>query len=380
MDERTSISPTALTMLGRPRESSPGGAGAGSRRCTATGWTGRVLVANPIEALIASASGTMPTGSVPPRSAASPPTTRHAAHHPRRPRARAGRLRGRRRTSRPPCHVARGPRAWGSTTGTWQSWRCGSAAGPTPTRRASGLRASSPQADQLRVWLCAKGLRALAELAALARARRDAEAARRLARQARRCSPSPAAPPTASAITPNAGGWLALAEAEDDRAQGVARRTRGPAASTWDGWNARCWRPTAAGARPRRSYHGRTPHRRCPPARWAHAVATRVGAEPLRARARTARPTSAARRRPPGRAHRPPTWSRWADTLGSRARSRRPRSRRSRRHQPRHRQGPVHQREDGKRPCLQHPAEARRHQSTRGRRGRPPPIRPVPHP
>ncbi len=39
-------------------------------------------------------------------------------------------------------------------------------------------RASSPQAAQLHVWFCAKGLRALAELAALARARRDANAVR----------------------------------------------------------------------------------------------------------------------------------------------------------------------------------------------------------
>ena len=41
---------------------------------------------------------------------------------------------------------------------------------------ASLARAHSRQAAQLRVWFCAKGLRAQAELAALARARRDAEA------------------------------------------------------------------------------------------------------------------------------------------------------------------------------------------------------------
>ena len=39
-------------------------------------------------------------------------------------------------------------------------------------------RARSRDAAQIRVWLCAKGLRAQAELAALARARRDADAVR----------------------------------------------------------------------------------------------------------------------------------------------------------------------------------------------------------
>ena len=42
--------------------------------------------------------------------------------------------------------------------------------------RAGLARARSRQAAQLRVWFCAKGLRAQAELAALARARRDSDA------------------------------------------------------------------------------------------------------------------------------------------------------------------------------------------------------------
>ena len=76
---------------------------------------------------------------------------------------------------------------------------------------ADGLaRASSPRAAQLRVWFCAKGLRAHAELAALARARRDATPSRWLARSRREAaSPSlDVAAAEASAITPNAAGWL----------------------------------------------------------------------------------------------------------------------------------------------------------------------------
>ena len=71
--------------------------------------------------------------------------------------------------------------------------------------------ARSRQAAQLHIWFCAKGLRAQAELAALARARRDTEAAhawlakaRKLLAVARRSAQE------ASAVTPNAAGWLAL--------------------------------------------------------------------------------------------------------------------------------------------------------------------------
>ena len=96
--------------------------------------------------------------------------------------------------------------------------------------------ASSPHADQLRVWFSAKGLRALAELAALARARRDAEAAVAwLAKADRLVTIARSAAATASSITPNAVGWLALAEAEYDRAQGRgALHTWSGAASTWE--------------------------------------------------------------------------------------------------------------------------------------------------
>jgi DNA-binding Lrp family transcriptional regulator len=113
--------------------------------------------------------------------------------------------------------------------------------------------ARSPQAAQLRVWFCAKGLRAQAELAALARARRDAGAVRTwLARAGKLIAVARDAAAEAAAVTPNAAGWLALAEAEHQRARGVARpELWADAADAWE----RLERPppTAAGARPRRS-------------------------------------------------------------------------------------------------------------------------------
>ena len=59
----------------------------------------------------------------------------------------------------------------------------------------------------------------------------------------------------ASAVTPNAAGWLALAEAEYQRAHGVARpeSVAGRRGQPGSGSSARRSPPTAAGARPRRS-------------------------------------------------------------------------------------------------------------------------------
>ncbi len=145
-------------------------------------------------------------------------------------------------------------------------------------------RASSRQAAQLRVWFCAKGLRAHAELAALARARRDADAslewlarARRLIEVARRSAAE------ASSVTPNADGWLALAEAEYARARGVARpEVWSDAAAMWQ----RLARPPlAAYCRWRQAEAlvaaGASRPEATVPLREAHAVATRIGAKPL---------------------------------------------------------------------------------------------------
>jgi len=144
--------------------------------------------------------------------------------------------------------------------------------------------ASSREAAQLRVWFCAKGLRAQAELAALARARRDENAAstwlagaRKLIAAARRATEE------ASGITPTTDGWLALAEAEYERTIGIARpESWSEAAAAWEHLErppvaAYCrWRQAEAlvsAVAPRAEASATL--------RDAHAVATRIGAQPL---------------------------------------------------------------------------------------------------
>jgi DNA-binding CsgD family transcriptional regulator/tetratricopeptide (TPR) repeat protein len=183
---------------------------------------------------------------------------------------------------------------------------------------AALTQASSPHTDQLRVWFSAKGLRALAELAALARARRDADATIAwLAKADRLVTIARSAAATASSITPNAGGWLALAEAEYDRAHGLgAPDTWSGAASTWEHLErpvlaAYCrWRETEALVAvnaPRTAA--------AIPLRSAHRAATRIGAEPLRRElellAQRARLDFFGPEPTP-----PDETSRWADALG----------------------------------------------------------------
>jgi len=145
-------------------------------------------------------------------------------------------------------------------------------------------RASAPRAAQLHVWFCAKGLRAQAELAALARARRDPNAVRTWLAQARKLiNVARRAAAEASPVTPNADGWLALAEAEHERARGDARpKPWSEAADTWERLErpplvAYCrWRQAealvAAGS-------SRTEAN--VPLREAHAISARIGAQPL---------------------------------------------------------------------------------------------------
>jgi DNA-binding CsgD family transcriptional regulator len=145
--------------------------------------------------------------------------------------------------------------------------------------------ASSPYTDQLRVWFSAKGLRAVAELAALARARHDAVAAAAwLAKADRLVTIARCAAATAAAVTPNAVGWLALSEAEYGRAHGrEAPDTWSAAATAWEHLQrpvlaAYCrWRQTEALVAMDASRTAAAI-----PLRSAHTVATRVGAEPLR--------------------------------------------------------------------------------------------------
>ena len=137
---------------------------------------------------------------------------------------------------------------------------------------------------QIRVQLCAQGMRAQAELAALARARRNSDAIQGWLDRARTLiGIARDAAAEAAAITPNAAGWLALAEAEYKRACGIAPpELWSEAARMWERLErsplaAYCrWREAealvAAGAS--RTEAGA-------PLREAHAVAARIGAKPL---------------------------------------------------------------------------------------------------
>jgi DNA-binding CsgD family transcriptional regulator len=145
-------------------------------------------------------------------------------------------------------------------------------------------RARSRGMAQLRVQLCAKGLRAQAELAALARDRRDAAAVRSwLTRAERLIATARRSATEAAAVTPNATGWLALAEAEHRRARGDARpELWAGAADTWE----RLERPPlAAYCRWRQAEAlvaaGASRAEASGPLRQAHAVAARIGAAPL---------------------------------------------------------------------------------------------------
>jgi DNA-binding NarL/FixJ family response regulator/tetratricopeptide (TPR) repeat protein len=146
-------------------------------------------------------------------------------------------------------------------------------------------QARSGEAAQIRVQLCAKGLRAQAELAALARARRDDAAlrvhldrARDLLALARRAA-ADAAP-----ITPNATAWHLQAHAEHTRTSGAAAQEWADAAAAWD----RLERPPlAAYCRWRQAEAliaaGASRAEASVPLRDAHAVAARIGARPLAA-------------------------------------------------------------------------------------------------
>jgi DNA-binding CsgD family transcriptional regulator len=121
-------------------------------------------------------------------------------------------------------------------------------------------------------------------MAALARGRRDSDAhSGWLDRAEKLITIARDAAAEAAAITPNAAGWLALAEAEYERVGGAARpELWSEAARTWE----RLERPPlAAYCRWREAEAlvaaGATRTEATAPLREAHAVATRIGAEPL---------------------------------------------------------------------------------------------------
>jgi tetratricopeptide (TPR) repeat protein len=145
-------------------------------------------------------------------------------------------------------------------------------------------RVRARDAALFRVQLCAQGLRARAELAALARGRDDTHAldghlgrAQRLVTAARRAATE------AAAVTPNARGWRALAEAEYVRAGGDARpEAWSEAAAAWEQLERP---PLAAYCRWRQAEALVAERAVCADAavafREAHAVAVRLGAQPL---------------------------------------------------------------------------------------------------
>jgi DNA-binding CsgD family transcriptional regulator/tetratricopeptide (TPR) repeat protein len=145
-------------------------------------------------------------------------------------------------------------------------------------------RLPAQEAALLRVQLCAQGLRAQAELAALARARRDSDAlTTRLQRARQLLTAAREAAVEAAPVTPTAAAWRAVAEAEYDRAQAHPNpRSWEEAAAAWEALQrppmvAYCrWRQAEALV----AVDASTADAALP-ARAAHAVAQRLGARPL---------------------------------------------------------------------------------------------------
>ena len=145
-------------------------------------------------------------------------------------------------------------------------------------------RLPAQEAALLRVRLCAQGLRAQAELAALARARRHRdELTDRLQRALQLLDTTREAAIEAAAVTPTAAAWRAVAEAEYDRARAH------PNPRSWDeaaaAWEALQQPPIVAYCRWRQAEAlvtaGAPGADTALPARAAHATAQRLGARPL---------------------------------------------------------------------------------------------------
>jgi DNA-binding NarL/FixJ family response regulator len=144
--------------------------------------------------------------------------------------------------------------------------------------------AGSGNTFQLRVWFCAKGLRAQAELAALARARRDIKAELSwLGRTHELIAIARVAAAEATATMPNAAAWLALAEAE----YGRTHRTGGSAlwSAAAEAWDLVERRPLVAYCQWREAETlvaaGASRTEASVPLRQAHAAAVHIGAGPL---------------------------------------------------------------------------------------------------
>jgi DNA-binding CsgD family transcriptional regulator len=145
-------------------------------------------------------------------------------------------------------------------------------------------RTRERDAALIRVQLCAHGLRAQAELAALGRARRDAGAVRdRLARARKLVIAARRAATEAEPVTPNAAGWRAQAEAEHARARDQAQPDAWSEAATK--WEQLERSPLATYCRWRQAEalvaRGAGPAEASVPLRQAHAVAVGMRAQPL---------------------------------------------------------------------------------------------------
>jgi tetratricopeptide (TPR) repeat protein len=147
-----------------------------------------------------------------------------------------------------------------------------------------GLERRLPDDAFYRVQLCAQGLRAQAELAAVARDNDDDDAVLGQLHSARKLlAAARGAAAAAAPVTPNAAGWRALAEAEYERAHGEARPDAwSDAAAAWDQLDRP---PLAAYCRWRQAEAlvsaGASRREAGVPLRVAHDVATRLGARPM---------------------------------------------------------------------------------------------------
>jgi DNA-binding CsgD family transcriptional regulator len=147
-------------------------------------------------------------------------------------------------------------------------------------------QAGNPGYAELEAELCATGLRAQAELAALARARRHTDhvqsaltRAAALLDQARRAAAS------AASLNPNIAGWRALADAEYARTIVTAPGQPALWSAAAERWDSLQRPPRAAYCRWREAEAliaaGATHLEATAPLRAAHQVAARIGAQPL---------------------------------------------------------------------------------------------------
>jgi DNA-binding CsgD family transcriptional regulator/tetratricopeptide (TPR) repeat protein len=276
----------ALTMLGRPRESAQVGRAA-REMIRRYGVDSAVLVSNEVEALVATGdwdeADTLSAGALRAMASSYPYALLIVRGLVETGRGEFDDARAHLEAASDTLREDRGLGlydAWLADLALWEHrWTDAEAA------VEQGLaQARHPGAAQIRVQVCARGLRADADLAALARARRDGDALRdRLGRAQRLLDVARRAAAEASAITPNAEGWLALCEAEHVRALGEARPDEwARSAATWE----RLERPPlAAYCRYRQAEAlvsaGASRAEASVPLREAHAVAARIGAKPL---------------------------------------------------------------------------------------------------